>query len=369
MLTHQLKNSQIAHYALRATPDGEGNWSYDAPFSLAQQLRHKRKWDARFENAVETTIMQRPLPFLVDVGGKPTERQQELFGHCSHYIILGKNEEEWHKWRTICKQQQLQPLAEIRSVLEGEDAILCQQPYLQLQLSQLDRERNFKQPLSIAWQRLIEQVATIIGYTEHKMWNYHRSSLPFDALALNLEHKVADYDSNSRWWNTQMLPRLLQEVCQESPLAIYGRAPTWVASALALHTLKPIRYFDAQYGWLTPPTLQDTTDNGAWRVIKTPQKHLTELAFTLCPTHLAPQPTLTGPLPAPLPGTTIILSGKLPIWLYIALARHYRQYGNPIAIADPRLKMPDNPERKAAVQIYGPEVGKHVPWEPTSVKE
>ncbi|MGB0384898.1 MAG: CRISPR-associated protein Csx3 [Ardenticatenaceae bacterium] len=355
ILSRLLKNRQVAHYLLRATPNGEGNWFYDASFSLAEKLRRKRSWDASFEQAVEKSLQRRPLPFLVDVGGKPTLRQQEIFGHCSHYIILGKDKEEWAEWRAICEGQQLQPLAEIRSVLEADDALLSEHPLLRLQLGNLDRERDFGlDKLGFPWQKLAERVATTIGYNESEMWDYHRTRLPFDALALNLHDKQSKYDSNSRWWKTEMLPRLLQDVCQESALAIYGRAPTWVASALALHTQKPIHCFDAQYGWLTPPTLQHSADNGAWQVTKTHQPHLTELAFTLAPTHLAPKPTLKGPLPSIEPTTTILLSGKLPIWLYMGLARYYAHHGHTIAIAHPRLK--------AGVQINRSAVGKQIPW-------
>lgn len=362
-ILHQLlKKNNVAHYPLRATPDGGGNWFHEGQFPFVTELRQNAKgiWNGEFEQAVERTLMKRPLPFLVDAGGRPTPKQEDLFGHCTHYIILGKDEEELTPWRAICERQQLQPLAEVYSTLEGKDLLLSEakDDLLRLQLGNLDRKRDVRSEdlneFSEVWQKLAKWVGAVIGYQQAKMWDLHKKSLPLNAIPLNLEQSIKDYSTNSALWKTSMLAPLLADTPQNQALAAYGRAPTWIYSALALHNRSSFRCFDAQYGWLTPPTLEQRSEGGAWEVIINTQNNIIDLAFKLQRTHLTPLPTLIGPLPSPPAGKTIILSGKLPIWLYVALARHYRKYNQPIAIANPTQQEGQQPSPNT--------IGMHIPW-------
>lgn len=236
--------------------------------------------------------------------------------------------------------------------------LLAKEPILRLQLANLDRERQRElklADLSDSWHQLANQVAQTLvwSWSETEMWDYHRTRLPFDALPLNLAQWLRGQTSTSRW-TTEMLKPLVCDIPQHESLAVYGWAPTWVTSTLALHSSSFFCCFDAQYGWLTPPTLQDSSE-GRWEVTRKENDTLgvTELAFTLNATHLTYHDTHRYALP-PVQSDTIILSGKLPIWLYVALARHYGQKGKTIAIANPTLQ--------AAVQINGEEVGKRIPW-------
>lgn len=362
-ILHQLlKKREAAHYPLRATPDGGGNWFHEGPFGVVTGLRQsaKGKWNGQFEQAVERTLIKRPLPFLVDAGGRPTPKQEDLFGHCTHYIILGKDEAELTEWHAICTRQQLQPLAEVHSTLKGKDLLLsqAQDPLLRVQLGNLDRQRDVKSEdlskLGEPWQQLATLVADTIGYQQNEMWNHHKRSLSFDEIPLNLEQSIKDYSTTSSRWKTSMLPRLLADTPQQEALAVYGRAPTWVYSALALHNKSAFRCFDAQYGWLIPPTLEASLEDGAWSVKNRIDHHTFDLEFKLSRTHLTPLSTLKGPLPSPPAGKTIILSGKLPIWLYIALARHYQHYNQPIAIAELRAQT-DKPTIPNTI-------GARIPW-------
>ncbi len=60
------------------------------------------------------------------------------------------------------------------------------------------------------------------------------------------------------------------------------------------------------------------------------------VAFRLQESLLAYRKSLTLPLPS-IPGSAVILEGKLPFWLLTALVRHYRARGKSVAVYQPPL--------------------------------
>src|SRR2546429_1808479 len=70
-LTQALRERNIRHHALRACPDGEGNWSQESDQQLVEQIRASGKWSAPFIAHLSEDLEHRCLPLLVDVGGKP----------------------------------------------------------------------------------------------------------------------------------------------------------------------------------------------------------------------------------------------------------------------------------------------------------
>src|SRR5437762_2001445 len=81
-LTQALRARGIAHHAIRACPDGEGNFSQEAERELADKLRNDNKWRGPWSDEyVEhlcRDLSHRLLPMLVDMGGRPTENDARL---------------------------------------------------------------------------------------------------------------------------------------------------------------------------------------------------------------------------------------------------------------------------------------------------
>ena len=118
ILSKRLKTRHVDHYLIRITPDAEGNWYYEGNFAHTSQLRnaHKRAWDEAFELSQSQILENRPLPLLVDGGGQPTDSQvEELFGKCSHALLLCASEAEFVQWRQIAARAGLPVVGELRA--------------------------------------------------------------------------------------------------------------------------------------------------------------------------------------------------------------------------------------------------------------
>src|SRR5947199_923413 len=73
-LTQALRTRGIAHHAIRACPDGEGNWSQEAERELTEKIRNKGQWSDEYVERLCRDLSHRLLPMLVDMGGRPTEK-------------------------------------------------------------------------------------------------------------------------------------------------------------------------------------------------------------------------------------------------------------------------------------------------------
>ena len=87
-LTRALRDRAVAHYVLRACPDGEGDWSNEAEQQHVRFLRYKGEFTPEFVEQMAAFLQRRHLPLLVDVGGKPTTDQEALFSYCTHAVLL-----------------------------------------------------------------------------------------------------------------------------------------------------------------------------------------------------------------------------------------------------------------------------------------
>lgn len=68
VLVYALSQAQVAHYVLRACPDGEGDWSQETSQDQVRLLRQKGQFSDEFVERVRRDIERRHLPSLVDVG-------------------------------------------------------------------------------------------------------------------------------------------------------------------------------------------------------------------------------------------------------------------------------------------------------------
>src|SRR5579859_341929 len=83
-LTQALRTRGVDHYALRACPDGEGNWFHEITQDQVDTLRIKLMgtWPPSFIESITQAISHRSLPFLVDMGGRLKADQECLLHEC-----------------------------------------------------------------------------------------------------------------------------------------------------------------------------------------------------------------------------------------------------------------------------------------------
>lgn len=77
----------LAYYVLRACPDGEGNWFQGSRAATVHHLRYKVEFTPDFVELVVQFINRRRLPFLVDIGGRPTLEQEAIAAACTHALL------------------------------------------------------------------------------------------------------------------------------------------------------------------------------------------------------------------------------------------------------------------------------------------
>src|ERR1700733_2397305 len=116
-LSQALYARGISHYTIRACPDGEGNWTQESHTATVSQIRrnHKGQWPKHFITRVSHNITRRWLPFLVDIGGKPSAEEQPLFRQCTHAILLRRDDDcpATQTWQHIVEDNDLLLLANV----------------------------------------------------------------------------------------------------------------------------------------------------------------------------------------------------------------------------------------------------------------
>jgi CRISPR-associated protein Csx3 len=103
---------------------------------------------------------------------------------------------------------------------------------------------------------------------------------------------------------------------------------------------EPFHQFDARLGWVTPPRLRlgvPPVDTPI-RVAPQPRRDHTHLAFAITKAYLdytEADGLVTDHIP---PGRGVVLSGKLPLWLYTALALTYAPLAPWLAVYQPQWR-------------------------------
>ena len=321
-LTQALRTMKIQHYVLRAYPDGEGDWSNEADRETVRAIRIKGEGTKQWVAQICRDIANRQLPLIVDVGGKPTVWQEEIFNHCTHAVILTPNEEAQKLWQGYVQRYGLLTIAELRSELKGEDRIEEEQPVLQGVISGLERRQSAR---GAAFKALLKRIAALFAYKQEELKRWHLSAAPAETV-LDLP-RLAETLTGRQSWRPQDLPLLLDYLPAQTSLALYNRAPNWVYAALTLHSLPaPLYQFDPRLGWVEAPSLKigPLTANALWQVQRASIAGGYRFDFNIKGVYLdysEAENLFTPPLP---PGKGLLISGKLPMWLWTALARIYR---------------------------------------------
>jgi CRISPR-associated protein Csx3 len=327
-LARALGERAIPHYAIRACPDGEGNWFHELDQDKVRLIRVKGEWTSDFVKRICLDIERRHLPLLVDIGGRPTEGQLCLFRNCTHSLLLLRTDQEdtAEYWRYLVKVNGLLPLAQLYSAQSGVSTIDSDGPIIKGTLVGLDRGSMVHGPLFDA---LVERIALLFtSYSPGELDKAKIDTAPVELVA-NLDMYLQAWAPKTKRWEVEMIPRLLAELPGNTSLAVYGPGPNWIYGALAAHAgHQPFYQFDPRLGWVTPPPLQMSTNTTSEIQV---QLHLYEqmtvLSLRIMSDHLDYLQADHLPFsPVPLE-RGLILDGRFPHWLLTAVVRLYNEAG------------------------------------------
>jgi CRISPR-associated protein Csx3 len=342
-INRALRSRKIPCYVLRAHPDGEGNWRYEAPPPTADELRRRAKqgWTPSFAAKIAADIEHRHLPLLVDAGGKISSENQQIMTHCTGAILIARNTADLAPWRTEVQRLNLPLLADLRSIREGEATLDAAGVTVQGSVSGLGRDESASGP---CFAELIQRLAGLFQFAPDELYRQHSTLIEREPL--HLEQPIGSLPAHSsvgKLWEWQELPTLLATIPNDEPLALYGVGPTWLYAALAAHSRHEPLIFNIALGWVSPPPVLFATEPDRERLLW--QLHqaegVTQISLNVPTLYLDYDEACANPLPIPIidPSNAVILDGKLPLWLYASLVRAYAP-APWIAISEPRTTPP-----------------------------
>jgi len=326
LLTRRLREQGIEHYVLRACPDGEGDWSQEAPPDMVRLLRQKGAFSGSFVDRMCRDLGRRHLPLIVDAGGRPTLDQERIFDYCTHAVLIAATPEGLEEWRARAERHGLSIIAELHSTLSGADRLDTEMPVLRGRIAGLERHTASAGTLVV---KLSERLARLMSYSPNELKARHLQQAPTE-LALDVA-QLARYAGSSaphHSWQPVDLPLALAGVPQ-APLSLYGRGPNWLYVAFALHVVPhPFYLFDPRSGWTLPVTVQcgpqpqsatlewqtRVAREYTWLEVRPKQPYLDyeDLQWTESPVLDLQR--------------GVVISGKLPHWLTTGIARAYHQH-------------------------------------------
>lgn len=338
-LSSVLHSQGISHYLLRANPDGEGNWYYEANDTIIHYLRrnNKKGWSQNFTHFIEQAIINAPLPLLVDAGGIPSVETELIASACQGAILIADDPAKLAEWQELLHRAQAVPIAVLTSKLEGSQTIHEENGILSGIISGLGRDVSSD---GICFDALLLKVAQRFQYTREEMFTIHKEHAGVD-LVVHLERALYPLPAHvvEENWQPQELPALLASLPDNEPMALYGIGPNWVYAALAAYTLPPPIIFTTQSGWLHIPAdisygQTDDTPLVQWIVREGPDRIYVK--GDIIGAYLDPEDREMITLPLLPEGNGVILAGRLPNWVYAMAARGYRNM-DWVAVYQPQL--------------------------------
>ncbi len=331
-LTHALQERGVRHHAIRACPDGEGNWSQERNAETVSEIRRKGTWTPEFLERITFNVQHRSLPFLVDMGGHPQATELSFFRHCTHAVLLLRPDkpDATALWQDMVKEANLLSLAHLTSQLQGTSAILSHTTPLSGTITGLKRQSQAirEDEIFLALVKCIEDLFNSYSTQDlERTFLEQAPSEPIDLLTL-----VRTYTS-SVWWEPRMLAPLLASLPGNVPLSLYGKAPNWLYAALAVHAPQhPLFLFDPKlpFGWVQLARVYLSEEQSPEVTIKQ------DLYSDMTVLHLTfPYDRIEYFQPDPLAFPHVprerglVLDGRIPYWLLTALVRLYTQAGVP----------------------------------------
>ena len=326
-LSQALRSRNVPHYVLRAYPDGEGDWANQADQKLVRAIRIKGQGTPEWTARICRDIERRHLPLIVDPGGKPTAWQEAIFDQCTHAILLWPEQDARQLWRDMFTRHGLTIVADLRSELRGVNNVEDEGPVLRGTLTGLERG-HAPRAAGPTFEALGERVAALFNYTPNELRRAHIEQAPVE-LVIELERlgRTLNALNSASEWEPRHLPHVLDYLPQATPLGLYDRGPNWLYVALALYAFpEPLYQFDVRMGWVKPPQLivgQPADDAPLQCQLDQRPDHV-RVELTLTESYLDYAEAEGLCVPPVSMDTGIVLSGKLPLWLWTAVALAYR---------------------------------------------
>lgn len=337
-LTQALRERGIDHYALRACPDGEGNWFHKDTPNLVHNLRVKLtgEWPPAFVQTISQALEHRSLPFLVDMGGRPSASEECLLRGCTHSVLLLRVDkpEATQLWESLVEAHNLLPLARLISRPAGTSLITASAPVLEGVLTGLERSAASSDagagPL---FDELLARISALFtSYDLDKLRNINIERAPTE-LTLDLQQELRALTTTTTSWEPAMIPRLLSHLPEQVPLSVYGSGPNWLYAALAAYEdPQPFYLFDPKlpFGWVEPARValgKEKSQTEEINIEITSASRSTVLKISFPNDRLSyfqPDPLIFPSVPAE---RGLIIDGRVPNWLLTALVRLYKAAG------------------------------------------
>ncbi len=332
-LTQALYERGIHHHALRACPDGEGNWFQEGNPQTVSTIRdaNKGSWSSEFIERMSGNLEHRCLPFLVDMGGHPRETELPLFHQCTHAVLLLRTDmpDSTQIWNYMVTKANLTSLAHLYSSQEGLSTLTTSASVLEGTITGLERQsRSVREnPVFLA---LVERVAALFRtYTTQDMQQFFLRQAQ-TKIVLDLPEALRAYTTSSIQWQPEMLTPFLASVPRNTPLSVHDWGPNWLYAALAAHAGQQAFYqFDPKLsGWIQPVRVYINEKPSTDVIVdkrETPDATVLSFSFPLGRLeYYQPDPLAFPPVSSE---QGVIFDGPLPYWLLTALVRLYQQAG------------------------------------------
>jgi CRISPR-associated protein Csx3 len=336
-LKQALSQQGIECYLLQAAPDGEGDWFLQAAPQVAQAERRKGAYTPDWIEHMRRDIAYRPLPFLVDVGGRPTPRDQPIFDQCTHAILLGHDEGSLAEWQAMAERYNLILIGRLISRLEGQSILQARQPVVEGTISQLIRGQPGQGPVFAA---LLQRVQALFTYSADELLNIHWNQAPTDTIIdIPTMHRQIFPERSEVYWQPADLAQVFDYLPAAKALALYGRGPGWLYAAIAaLVSPQHFYQFDARLGWVTPISfVAESAPHPDLKLVQALTEAYLHLELSLPDHYVEYEPQVRLSLPAPDQNRGVILAGKLPNWLYTSLTLYYQPVAAWVALYTPHL--------------------------------
>lgn len=214
-------------------------------------------------------------------------------------------------------------LADLHSQLRGESGVSDDGPVLRGTITSLERGDTASGPVFDA---LLDRLAALFAYDREELRHAHCSLAPVETV-IDLDRLAHTLGTDPTNWEPHHLPQVLDYLPEATPLGLYGRGPNWLYAAVALLAYPaPFYQFDVRTGWVMPPTLHLglPSAEAPLQSYQQPRADHTHLAFAIPRAYLDYSQAEGLTVPSISLDQGLVLSGKLPHWLLVALALVYR---------------------------------------------
>ncbi|MFL5625005.1 MAG: CRISPR-associated protein Csx3 [Ktedonobacteraceae bacterium] len=331
-LTHALRERGIRHHAIRACPDGEGNWSQESDADTVSKIRLplKEAWPESFIKRICLDLEHRCLPFLIDIGGRPNDSQLDILRQCTHSVLLLRADKPDYTelWQRLVTESDLLPLAQIYSQVKGESMIASQSPILEGTLVGLERNITTP-PAGPLFPVLVDRIATLFNsYSLKDLERVFFEQAPTELL-VDLYSSLQTLVPSATRWEPDMLRSFLASLPAHTPMSVYGAGPLWLYAAMAAYSEQEEFYqFDPRIGWIRPiPLSISTAQLPEVLVQRQIYGDVAMLSINIVPKHLDYFQPEALPFPAVPAEAGLIIDGVIPAWLITALVRLYKEAG------------------------------------------